>query len=144
MVETILLATDGSEHARRATAHAIALAKRADAALQAVFVVDTRDLGEPALSSVELLIDEYEDRGRAVLAEIEAVATQHGVEIETRCCHGTPLEEIQAMADAVDADVIVVGERGETHEIRDGEVTRALRERDRRVIVADGGYPPEL
>ena len=144
MVETILLATDGSEHAKRATGHAIALAKREDATLQAVFVVDTREMGEPALSSVEILISEYEDRGRDVLAETEAVAAEHGVEVETRCCHGTPVEEIQAMADAVGADIIVVGERGDTHEIRDGEVTRTLRERDDRVVVADGGEQPEF
>ena len=136
MVETILLPTDGSEHARRAAAHAIALAAREDAELQAVFVVDTRELGEPALSSVEVLIGEYEDRGRAALDEIEAAAQKQGVRVETRCLHGTPVEEILSMAEDVEADLIVVGERGETHEIREGDVTRKLRELDRRVVVA--------
>lgn len=136
MVDTILLATDGSEHARHAAAHAIALADREDAALQAVFVVDTRDVGEPALSSVEVLISEYEDRGQEVLEEIADAAEKHDVSVEIRCCHGDPAEEILEMAEAVDADLIVVGERGETHEIREGEITRALRERDHRVVVA--------
>lgn len=135
MVDTILLPTDGSEDARRAAAHAIALAAREDATLQVVFVVDTRELGEPALSSIEVLIDEYEDRGREVLDEIEAAARKQSVPVETRCCHGTPAEEILSMAEAVDADLIVVGERGETHELREGEVTRELRERDHRVVV---------
>jgi nucleotide-binding universal stress UspA family protein len=136
MVDTILLATDGSEHAQRATAHAIALAKRENATLQAIFVVDTRELGEPALSSIEVLIDEYEDRGREILNDVVRAAEKHDVPIETRCCHGHPSEEILAMADAVDADLIVVGERGETHKIKEGEVMRALRQEDRRVIVA--------
>jgi nucleotide-binding universal stress UspA family protein len=136
MVDTILLATDGSEHAQRATAHALALAKREQAMLEAIFVVDTRELGEPALSSVEILIDEYEDRGREVLREVSEAAEKHDITVEMRCCHGVPSQEILALADAVDADLIVIGERGETHRIKEGEVARALRRADDRVIVA--------
>lgn len=136
MTSTILLPTDGSAHARRATAHAIALAARRDATLYAVFVVDTRDLGEPALSSVELLIDEYEDRGRDILAEVEAAAMEYDIPVETRCCHGDPAKEIKALADSIDADLIVLGERGETHDIQPGEVTRKLKRSDRRTVVA--------
>lgn len=136
MTTTIVLPTDGSDAARQATAHAIALAARNDATVHALFVVDTRDLGEPALSSLELLIDEYEDRGRSILEQVEAVASEYDVPVETRCCHGDPSEEIIAYADAVGADLIVLGERGETHERLPGEVTRKLTEADRRVVVA--------
>lgn len=134
-MDTILLPTDGSESARQATAHAIALAARTGAKLHAVFVVDTRDLGEPALSSMEVLIDEYEDRGHEILQAVEETAARHDVSVETRCCHGDPIEEIVALADAVDADLIVMGERGETHEIKPGEVTRKLSREDDRVVV---------
>ena len=136
MTDTILLPTDGSEHARRATAHAVALAKQHDATLYAVFVVDTRDLGEPALSSIEVLIDEYEDRGRDILDEVRDAAAKHGVTVETRCCHGVPAEEILDLANSIDADIIVLGERGETHEKQPGEVTRKLKRKDGRVVVA--------
>lgn len=136
MTDTILLATDGSDHARRAAAHAIALAAREGADLHAVFVVDTRRHGEPALSSLEVLIGEYEDYGREVLGEIESTAENHDVPVETRCCHGDPEAEILALADSIGADLIVMGERGETHEKLPGELTRKLRRKDDRIIVA--------
>jgi nucleotide-binding universal stress UspA family protein len=136
MVDTILIPTDGSAHAQRAAAHAITLAKREDAALHALFVVNTHEMGEPALSSMEILIDEHEDRGRKVLAAIAEAAEKRGVTVETTCCHGEPTEEIRKYADEVDADLIVVGERGETHEHREGTVTRALQRKDDRIVVA--------
>lgn len=136
MPDTILLGTDGSAHAQRATGHAIAVAAKEGAALHAVFVVDTRDLGEPALSSIELLIDEYEDRGWEILKAVEATAAEHGVSVETTCCHGEPVAEIRRLADEIDADMIFLGERGERHRKLPGEVTRKLEREDDRVVVA--------
>jgi nucleotide-binding universal stress UspA family protein len=137
MTDTILLGTDGSADAQRATGHAIAVAAREGATLHAVFVVDTRQLGEPALSSVELLIDEYEDRGWEILNGIETAAAEHGVTVETTCCHGDPAEEIRRLADAISADLIFLGRRGETHEKLPGKVSRKLSREDDRVIVTD-------
>ncbi|MEF8839315.1 MAG: universal stress protein, partial [Haloarculaceae archaeon] len=53
----------------------------------------------------------------------------------TRCCHGTPNDEIIAHADDVEADVLVMGYRGQSHEKRIGSVVdRVLREIDRPVL----------
>lgn len=136
MADTIVLPTDGSTNAQRATAHAIALAKSEDATLHALFVVETRDTGEPALSSMEMLVSEQEDRGREVLSAVAEAAQRHGVQVETTCCHGDPTDTIGEFADEVDADLIVMGERGQTHEHREGTVTRELRRDDDRVVVA--------
>lgn len=136
MTDTILLPTDGSESASEATAHAIALAARTGATLHAVYVVDTRDVGEPALSSMAVVVDEDESRGYRVLEAVRQAAENHGVVVETRCCHGDPTEEIPALADAIEADLIVMGERGQTHEIQPGEVTRKLSQEDDRVVIA--------
>ena len=135
MVETILIPTDGSEHAQRAAAYAIALAEREGATLHALYVVNTDDLGEPALSSAEIVVVEEEDRGQKVLEAVAKAAENRGVPVETCCEHGKPARAIKEHADEMAADLIVLGKRGETHERREGTVTRKLRREDDRVIV---------
>ncbi|QSG07306.1 Nucleotide-binding protein, UspA family [Halapricum desulfuricans] len=130
-----MVPVDVSEHAQRAAAHAIALAQREGATLHALYVVDTREMGEPALSSMEIVIEERKDRGRKVLAAVAETAEKHGVPVETICCHGDPAEEIRAIADEIDSDLIIVGKRGETHEYCEGTVTRELLREDDRVVV---------
>ncbi|QSG13005.1 Nucleotide-binding protein, UspA family [Halapricum desulfuricans] len=134
MVETILIPTDGSEHGQRAAAYAIALAEREGATLHALYVVNTDEFGEPALSSTEIIVAEEEDRGRKVLSAVAEAAGRRGVSVKTTCCHGIPEETIEAHADEIGADLIVLGERGQTHERREGTVTRELREDDDRVV----------
>ncbi|WP_336002723.1 universal stress protein [Halorientalis halophila] len=118
MYDTILVPIDGSDGANRAIEHGLELAERFDAALYAIFVVDTRLYGEPGLSSTELVIDEIEDTGHGYLTDFAERADNHGIEIETRSCHGVPQEEIVTYADEVDADAIVMGYQGQTHEGR--------------------------
>lgn len=136
MVGTILVPTDGSRHAQRAAAHAIALAEREDATVRALYVVDTDDFGEPALSSTEILVTDEEQQGRAVLEAVATAARKRDVPVETKCAHGKPVETIKAHADDIGADLVVLGERGETHELREGTVTRKLRrDDDDRIVV---------
>ncbi|WP_136687516.1 universal stress protein [Halorhabdus amylolytica] len=141
MVETILIPTDGSEHAQRAAAHALAFAEREGATVHALFVVETEgvetsDVEVPALSSIEILTNEREEWGRKVLAAIAQTAEKRDVPVETSIYHGDPAETIPEVADEIDADLVFVGERGDTHEHREGTVTRALRREDDRVVVA--------
>lgn len=141
MVDTILIPTDGSEHAQRAGAHALTFAEREGATLHVLFVVETKDIGtsevgEPALSSTEILTHEREEWGRRVVEAIAEIADTRGVPVETTVCHGDPAETIPEIADEIDADLVFVGERGETHDHREGTVTRALRREDDRVVVA--------
>jgi len=134
MVETVLVPTDGSKHAQRAAAYAIALAERENAILHALYVVNVDEFGEPALSSTEIITAEEEDRGREVLAAVAEAAGRRGVPVKTTCCHGIPEETIQAHANEIGADRIVLGERGQTHDRREGTVTRKLRHDDDRVV----------
>jgi len=64
MYDTVLVGTDGSASANRAVTHALDEAEQHDAALHAIFVVDTGRYAEPALSSSELVTDEIEDWGK--------------------------------------------------------------------------------
>ena len=138
MYETIVVATDGSEPADRAISQAIAQAKRTDATLHAIFVVDTHRYTEPALSSAELDTTLIEDWGTDHLATVMDRAEDHGVDAMTTCRHGLPFEEIIAYGEDVEADLIVLGHQGHSHIRSDqlGRVTaRVLGESNRPVLV---------
>lgn len=134
----VLLATDGSEYARRAADRAIDLTADRDATLYVLCVVDRQKFDEPALSSDELATIAAEDYARECLEEITDTATEAGVPVVSEHRHGTPHETILEYADAVDADVIVMGEHGEhgEHGGHLGGVGRTVAARaDREVFV---------
>ncbi|WP_436924999.1 universal stress protein [Halosimplex amylolyticum] len=115
MYDTVLVATDGSADANRATTHALEQAEQHGAALHAIFVVDTDRHSEPALSSMELETNEIETWGNEQLREIAERADGLDVEVTSRCCHGKPYVEIINYADEIDADLIVLGYHGHSH-----------------------------
>lgn len=121
MYETILVPIDGSDGSNRAIEHAFELGDRYDATVHAIYVVDTRLYGEPGLSSTELVVGEIEDHGNDLLADLAERASNRSIEVETRCCHGIPDEEIVTYADEIDADLIVLGYQGQTHK-REGKI----------------------
>lgn len=125
MYETILIATDGSQHASRAIAHALERAERDGAVLHGIFVVDTTRFDEPAIGSTELATNDVEDKGQQYLDEIRERADSLNVEFVGRCCHGRPHEEIIRYADRIDPDLVVLGYQGQSHTETDtiGSVT---------------------
>jgi len=135
--DRILVATDGSDGANRAVEHALDLGERYGATVHAIFVVDTARYGEPALSTAELVIDELGDEGSDLLAELAGRADNAGIDVETRCCQGQPHREILDYAEAVDADLVVMGYQGRTHDAHIGSVTdRVVRTGERPVLIA--------
>jgi len=86
--------------------------------VHALCVVDTRRCGEPALSSDELLVDNLEDRGHEVLGRFTDRAAGRGFDVETRCCHGSPHEQLATHAAEIDADLIVGTGSRPNHRIR--------------------------
>lgn len=139
MYDTILVATDGSADANRATTHALEQAEQHDAELHAIFVVDTERYAEPALSSAELETIEVEDWGDEQLAEIVDRAEELDVPVTTRNCHGKPYLEVIKYADEIDADMIILGYHGQSHTDTDqiGSVTdRVVQNAGRPVLVA--------
>jgi nucleotide-binding universal stress UspA family protein len=135
MYQTILLPTDGSEQSKRAEQKALEMAEQTGADLHALHVIDTRHMSEPALSSMELVTDEAEDRAMELLEDIFETSEKRGIDATSRCCHGVPHEEILAYADEVDADLIVMGYRGHTHDQKMGSVVnRVLNDTDREVL----------
>jgi len=136
---SILLATDGSEYARRAAREALELAEKRDTTLHVVCVVDQRRFDDPALSSAELATIYAEDHAVVSVAEVVEMADGRPVTVRGETRHGVPHEVILDYADEVDATTIVVGEHGD-HEEHFSGVGRHVRERtDREVIVVSAG-----
>jgi nucleotide-binding universal stress UspA family protein len=115
-MDTILLATDGSEYARTAAVEAIDLAKREGATLHVICVVDNRRFDEPALSAGELATIYAEEHADMNVSDVEQMAEAEGVPVEGDTRHGVPHEVVLEYSDDVDADVIVVGEHGDHDE----------------------------
>ena len=93
-MQKILIATDGSAGSREATRFGVALAQEHAAEVTFVHVVlaatpDPRPL-EDAL----------------------ALAAEHDVDAKAELLAGSPVDEIVAYADSLDADLIVLGSRG--------------------------------
>ena len=108
----IVVGYDGSETARAAVAHAAARAGRRGK----VYVVHC--FGPPpnlfGAQSFEPMLDDREGRGKAVL---DALLLEDGgvlmdVDFELELVAGNPAEEIAELAEARDADEIVIGSRG--------------------------------
>ncbi|MFC7210381.1 universal stress protein [Natronoarchaeum sp. GCM10025321] len=137
MYETILVPTDGSEPANRAVEHALELADRYDAHVHTIYCVETNRYGQPALSSSELVLDDLEDRGATMLDEVDDRAADIGIESDQTVCRGGPWEEVHKKALEIDADLIVIGSRGQSHQ-RTGRIgsiaERILRSPDRPVL----------
>jgi nucleotide-binding universal stress UspA family protein len=118
MLKRILVATDGSDHARKATSQASDLASKYKARLYLVHVVSfahtlsmsPRLAGEGGIQS---LMNHVKRAGDMILREAEAEARGKGVPmIQTFLAEGDPTSEILRLAKAYDVDMIVLGSHG--------------------------------
>jgi nucleotide-binding universal stress UspA family protein len=138
MGDTVLVATDGSQHADRAVERAIDHAADEDATLHVLAVVDSAVNPEPALSAGELATIRTEDRYSDCLADVAQRADSADVEVTCRVCHGDPDRAVLSYAEEIDADAIFVGVHGDPRGHLGG-VGRRIREgTDRDVRVVNG------
>jgi len=151
MYDTILVPTDGSEGARGAARHAVALATAFDGDLHLLSVADERSYGGP-LAGASL-------GGRDVRDALEREATEAVRTLEERVAgpevtchaaveHGVPHDAILSYAGECGADLIAMGTRGRTGLERYllGSVTeRVVRTSDVPVLASRPGPddPPE-
>jgi nucleotide-binding universal stress UspA family protein len=112
MYETILLATDGSDHAERAATHAVKLAACCGATLHALFVVETRTAYDNAIVEPEEARERLRAVGDEALDAAERVAAEKDVPVERTLDEGVPAECIADYVDAHGIDMVVLGERG--------------------------------
>ncbi|QIO22824.1 universal stress protein [Haloarcula sp. JP-L23] len=141
-MESILLATDGSEYARAAAERAIDIAAEEGARLHVICVVDERRFNEPALSSAELATIFAEDHAHMCVADVREMAEDTGVEVEGTTRHGLPQDVILDYADEVDAGIIVIGEHGSHEEHFSGVGRKVTEQADREVLIVEAAPQP--
>lgn len=122
MYKKIVIATDGSENAKKAASSAIEIAKLAGAKLFAVnvlpYIPHLSYFGMPieppkAVSIAEKEFQErLEEDGKRTLDVVKDMAEKAGVEVETVMLKGYPGSEIINFAEMNDIDLIVMGTLG--------------------------------
>jgi len=116
-MRSVLLATDGSETAERATNFAVQLSKRFDAKLLILYVSGNMDLSRHDIRAIERaegnIADVFEQVAKKILVSAAANARSAGVgTVQTETGWGDPAEQIIDVARRVEADTIVMGRRG--------------------------------
>ena len=113
MYSNIVVGTDGSPTAKTALTHAIDLAATAGATIHIVSAYRSKG-GGPITVGTEAESWTVDDRTRvdAVLEAAAAIARIKGLEVETHAVERDPADAIVDIAGEVDADVVVVGNKG--------------------------------
>ncbi|WP_255298617.1 universal stress protein [Brevibacillus dissolubilis] len=113
-VKQILVAVDGSDHARRALDEAIHLAKRTGAHITLATVV-TPPVAYTGISvEVVSMVDQEEllNIGKEILTRYENVLIDYQVPYSTRVEVGYPAYMLRQIADETQADLIALGHHG--------------------------------
>lgn len=112
--DTVLIPTDGSDPAERGIDHGLDIAADSDATTHFIYVIDETRYGErPGVDDYEVALEEMRNEAIAELERLQRAAEERGLDAETYCTRGKPHEEITEYADEIDADIIVMGKRGE-------------------------------
>lgn len=121
MYETILVAIDDSEPAGAALEHAIDLASAVGAQLHVLSVVEPSSPLRFGVGEVDELNDAVREMVENVIAAADGHAGRSGdgdegddLEIHPEIRRGRPSEIVLAYAEEIDADVLLVGQRGES------------------------------
>ncbi len=118
LFKRIVVGTDGSESAREAIRQAASLAQMSGASLDVVSAyepVASRSQKESGAAPADVAHEfgPREDVNFA-LDGAAAIAADHGVEVGRHPMDGDPADAILKVAEEVDADLIVVGNKGMT------------------------------
>ncbi len=148
MYDTILVPTDGSEPAENAAEGAIALARRFDASIHAVHVLDLGDLPTDVRANTT---GELARPGEAALTEITDLANDADVAVTTSTIETTEAVHEEIVDYAVDhgVDLVVMGTRGRAgldRLILGSTTARTLRTSPVPVLTVHGGdsFPPDI
>jgi nucleotide-binding universal stress UspA family protein len=143
-MKRILIATDGSAAAHEAVELGVELAKHEGASVIFVHAVPIQDLvsvnGFGLLGHVRYEVTDADER---VLADALAVAECEDVPARTMLLRGDPVTEIVEHAEAMDADLVIVGSRGHgtlTSALL-GSVSRGVLRASKRPVLVVRGNP---
>jgi nucleotide-binding universal stress UspA family protein len=115
MFRTIVVGTDGSSRAKKAVQEAVDLARCEGARIHLVAVFsNTERHWESFESSAKVQVVDLRAVAESVLAREAREVEQQGVEVDWGAREGDPAEAILEAASDVDADLIVIGNKGMT------------------------------
>ncbi len=115
MLDTVVIATDGSESVERAVTVALDLARRFDAEIHALYVVDTGEVESSPETLREELHAALESQGETALESVREHADR---DIVTAVREGDPAAEVSEYVRDNDADMVATGTRGRHGENR--------------------------
>ena len=140
---TIVVGTDGSRGAEAAVEAAAEIAEAFDGEVHVIMARRTVQPGDVALVRAELpeefrLAYDPTEADRTRLDDAAHRVVKHGVAVHSHVSNGDPAAAILDLADDVDADLIVVGSRGQGATMRflRGSVsTKVMHHADRNVLI---------
>ena len=111
----ILVALDGSPVGHIALERAVDMARAGTAKLHAVYVVETGLFSSiPADNTVEIMYSVLKQEGESVLEKARTESAAHGITLTTHLKFGHAGSEIVSLAEAIKADLIIVGSHGKS------------------------------
>ncbi|KAF5073630.1 universal stress protein [Methanobacterium aggregans] len=105
MFKNIMLPTDGSKFAEKAADIAIEMAKKLDARVTAVHVIDDK-----LIYPFEVL----EEEGKTVLNHVQEKGKENGVPVDEILIVGSPTRDMEKIVEKAGADIIIIGTHGKT------------------------------
>jgi nucleotide-binding universal stress UspA family protein len=113
-LEKILIATDGSETAKKAVEFGVQIAGLSGAKVYAVFVIDTTPYYSIPLDQIwsKEVYEQLEKMGSEITLDVEKTAKIAGLEAESVVLKGNPAERIVNFAEEQNVDMIIVGAHG--------------------------------
>jgi nucleotide-binding universal stress UspA family protein len=111
MYKKIVLATDGSEHSKRAAENAIHIATcTADSKIEVIYAVNADRAKSDVLANWNSV--EIDDSRKERMKDVEKQAIEAGVSYEIKILHGEPGPAIVEYVNKSNADIVVIGSRG--------------------------------
>lgn len=134
-MKTVLIATDGSAASREAVEFGVERAEEEKATVVFAHALSLLEVSPDGHTGVPHRPVRAEDD--EALAEAVELATRKGVPCKTELLVGLPEDELVALADSVDADLIVVGSRqlGRVKRAMLGSVSQAVLEKTSRPVL---------
>jgi nucleotide-binding universal stress UspA family protein len=122
MISKILIATDGSETALKASRYAIDLAKQLRASITVLSVIDNRSLtsyytAHPEVTAIHIMEpmeDFLREATKKEVAKVKKLCEKKGVPCREVISTGHPPEEIIKEAERSRSDLIVLGSHGKS------------------------------
>lgn len=111
MYKKIALATDGSDHSKRAAENAITIATcTPNSKIEVLYVVDPDKVKSEVLSNWNSA--DIEDKWKSRLKDVEKMAQQSGVTYEIKILHGEPGPVIVDYINKNNFEIAIIGSRG--------------------------------